>query len=234
MKTRYCPVIELERSGIPKEQQPSALKMTLIPAIDAVGAKVKPTIIETNIIGISTQDTESVLYDGVKGGLGDLMVTHHDSSENAVSINSKGEFLINLKDDDVKKYSRSREDSLTKHGIYLLYNDHFPKIAYATIIDSNDHTVADVWIQIKQVFNDTYITHTDENGFTLVRGVEGEHYQVILAKSGYEQLIIDDWVFSEDATFTFVYPLVEKVTWDGMYSDTNEAIYVDVHDGGNA
>ena len=233
-KTRYCPVIELNRSGVPKTQTPAALKITLLPSIDANGDKVKPTIVETNIIGISTPDVEGMLYDGVKGELGDLMVTHIDSSKNAVSLNKQGELLLNLIDDDVNKYTRSREDSLTKQGIYLIYNDHFPQISYVTIIDDHDHVISDVWIQVKQAFNDVYVTHTDENGFTLFRGVTGEHYQVILAKSGYEQLIIEDWEFTEGATFNMIYPLIEKETWDGMYSDTAKDIYVDIHDGGHA
>lgn len=235
IKTRYCPTVELERTGVPRFMAPTNLKMTLLPAIDAYGDKARPTIIEANIIGISTDDTDKVVYDGVVGGLGDLMITHNDSAgDNAVSINERGELIIAPLDDDASLYSRSREDSMTERGQYLLYGDSFPGIAYATVVDGNNNVISDVWIQIKKVFNDVYVTHTDSDGFAFVRGKNNERYQVILAKDGYNQLAIEDWKFVEGNTFRFTYPLVANTIWDGMNADTDYHMYVNVHDGGNA
>lgn len=235
IKTRYCPTVELERTGVPRYGQPTALKMTLLPAIDENGNKARPTIIEANIIGISTDDTDRVVYDGIQGGLGDLMVTHNDSAGvNVVSINERGELILAPLDDDIDLYSRSREDGQTEHGQYLMYNDPFSAISYATVVDSNNQPISDVWIQMKKVFNDVYVTHTDSDGFTYIRGKDGERYQVVLAKQGYNQLIIENWKFVEGAEVKFIYPLIEKTIWDGMYSDTDAHMYVDVHDGGNA
>lgn len=124
IKTRYCPTVELERTGVPRYGQSTALKMTLLPAIDENGNKARPTIIEANIIGISTDDTDRVVYDGVQGNLGDLMVTNNDSAGvNVVSINEKGELILAPLDDDVDLYSRSREDGQTEYGQYLMYVD---------------------------------------------------------------------------------------------------------------
>lgn len=125
IKTRYCPTVELERTGVPRYGQSTALKMTLLPAIDENGDKARPTIIEANIIGVSTDDTDRVIYDGVQGSLGDLMVTYNDSAGmNVVSINERGELILAPLDDDVDLYSRSREDEQTAHGQYLMYDVH--------------------------------------------------------------------------------------------------------------
>lgn len=233
VKTRYCPTVELERTGVPRYGQPTALKMTLFPAIDENGNKALPTIIEANIIGISTDDTDRVVYDGVQGSLGDLMVTHNDSAgANVVNINERGELILAPLDDDVDLYSRSREDSQTECGQYLIYT--FSDIGYATVVDSNNQPISDVWIQMKRVLDDVYVSHTDSDGFTYVRGRDGERYQVVLAKQGYNQLIIENWKFVGGAEVKFIYPLTEKTVWDGMYSDTDAHMYVDVHNGGYA
>lgn len=216
IKTRYCPTVELERTGVPRYGQPTALKMTLLPAIDRNGNKATPTIIEANIIGISTDDTDRVVYDGVQGSLGDLMVTHNDSDVvNVVGINKRGELILAPLDDDVDLYSRSREDGQTELGQYLMYNDPFSTIGYATVVDSDNQPISDVWIQMKNVlndiYNDVYVTHTDSDGFTYVRGINGNRYQVVLAKQGYNQLIIENWKFVEGAEVKFIYPLEKTI-----------------------
>ena len=114
-KTVFCPTIELERTGMPSNGVPSPVKMTLLPAIDDYGNKVKPTIIEANIIGISTTDVSAVVYDGVVGNLGDLLVSHHDSAADAVTVNNNGEFIIAPKDDDANLYNLDEE--------YLVYSN---------------------------------------------------------------------------------------------------------------
>lgn len=235
VKIRFCPTVELERTGAQRYGQSTILKMTLIPAIDENGDKAKPTIIEANIIGISTDDLDRVVYDGVQGIIGDLMVTHNDSNViNVVNINEKGELIVSTADDDPDLYSRSREDNKTEHGKYLVYNDPFSSIGYATVVDSNNQPISDAWIQIRKAINEVFATNTDSDGFTYVRGKDGERYQVVIAKSGYNQLIIENWKFVDGGEVKFIYPLIEKNIWDGMYSDTDSNMYVDIHDGGNA
>lgn len=123
-KTRFCPTIELERMRVPIYNQLNQLKMTLIPAIDEYGDKAKPTIVEANIIGVSTDDTDKVVYDGVQGDLGCLMITNNDSSgTNSTNIDKNGELIISLLDDNVDLYSRSKENAQGEYGQYLMYND---------------------------------------------------------------------------------------------------------------
>lgn len=121
-KTRFCPTLELERTGVPTRGSSTSLKLTLVPAIDGIGNKAKPTIIESDIIGISTSDTERVVYNGITGALGELMIFHNDSSGNSVvSINRKGELIIATKDDDPLLYSRSQESHSGGLGQDLIY-----------------------------------------------------------------------------------------------------------------
>lgn len=118
-KTVFCPTIELERTGMPSRGEETALRLTLTPSIDDYGEKLKPTIIEANIIGISTPDDSVVVYDGVIGKQGDLLVTHHDSNVDAVMMNNIGELIIATVDDDPDLYSRKYNHD----GVSLVYND---------------------------------------------------------------------------------------------------------------
>ena len=110
----------------------------------------------------------------------------------------------------------------------------FPDFLSVTIVDQSNNVLTDVWIQIKRVFNNVYVSHIGENGKTYLRGKDGERYQIILAKSGYNQMVIENWKFTKDAEIKFLYPLYPKNVWDGMHSDTAPEMYVDTHDGGHA
>ena len=235
MKQRYCPIIELERTGLPKFQVAAELKLTLIPAIDDDGNKVKPSIIEANIIGISTDDVSKVVYDGVIGELGELLITHNDSNvENVVYLTTNDELIIKPSDDDAEMYSRSKEDNQTELGQYLIYGDDFNAVIHATVVDANDNPVPDAWVQIKRVFNEVYANKTDENGYVFLRGKDKQRYQVIIAKSGYNQIEINNWKFVEGEDVRFIYPLVPKDMLNGMLTDTDENMYVDTYNGGHA
>lgn len=99
-----------------------------------------------------------------------------------------------------------------------------------TILDENDVAVPDVFIQIKRG-SYTYVDVTDENGNVELKGAYNKRYEVTLAKSQIEQKVINNWVFTNTCNIT--YEQIPKVNWDGMYSDTDERMYVDTQDGGN-
>lgn len=122
-KTVFCPTIELERTGMPSRGVETALRLTLTPSIDDYGEKLRPTVIEANIIGISTPNDGIVVYDGVVGKQGDLLITHHDSNVDAVMMNDRGELIIATVDDDPNSYSRSTEGGDNVLGKYLMYLD---------------------------------------------------------------------------------------------------------------
>lgn len=230
-KTRFCPTIEIEKTGIPSRDSETELRLTLIPSINELGDKVKPTIVESDIIGITSQENERIVCNKVVGNIGDLLIIHHDSAgDNVAKINNKGELIISTYDDENRLYSRSSETELGKN---LMYNDPFADISYFNIVDENNNPISDVFIQIKSGFNQNYVTKT-EDGKAFARGRDGQRYQLVLAKSGYNQLVIDNWMFNSDQQIQIIYPLIEKTIWDGMYSDTAIEMYVDTHDGGHA
>lgn len=104
-------------------------------------------------------------------------------------------------------------------------------LATITILDENEVALANVAVQIKRGFY-TYVGVTDADGKVEVRGTFMKKYEVTLAKSGVEQIVVDNWEF--DAISSITYPQDTKVTWDGMYSNTDARMYVDIHDGGNS
>lgn len=120
--TVFCPVIEFERTVVPSYGLEIALTMVLTPAIDDYGDKARPTIIESDIIGISTDDDSKIVCNGVVGNLGDLLITQNDSDD-AVSMNNAGELVIATIDDDPNLYSRSTEGGDNVLGQYLMYLD---------------------------------------------------------------------------------------------------------------
>ena len=100
-----------------------------------------------------------------------------------------------------------------------------------TILDENGNALANVAIQIKRG-SYTYVDVTDENGNARLKGAFTKDFDITLAKSGIEQVIITDVEF--DAEVELTYEQIPKTTWDGMYAGTKRAMYVDVHDGGHA
>ena len=100
-----------------------------------------------------------------------------------------------------------------------------------TILDENGNALANVAIQIKRG-SYTYVDVTDENGNARLKGAFNKDFDITLAKSGIEQVVITDVEF--DAEIELTYQQIPKTTWDGMYAGTKRAMYVDVHDGGHA
>lgn len=100
-----------------------------------------------------------------------------------------------------------------------------------TILDENGNALANVAIQIKRG-SYTYVDTTDENGNARLRGEFSKNFDITLAKSGIEQVVISDVKFSSEVELT--YEQIPKTTWDGMYAGTDSAMYVDKHDGGQS
>lgn len=100
-----------------------------------------------------------------------------------------------------------------------------------TILDENGNALANVAIQIKRG-SYTYVDVTDENGNARLKGAFTKDFDITLAKSGIEQVVITDVEF--DAEVELTYEQIPKTTWDGMYSNTDQRMYVDEHDGGQS
>ena len=76
----------------------------------------------------------------------------------------------------------------------------------------------------------TYVDVTDSNGNIELMGTYSLKYEVTLAKSGIEQKVISGWKFNSSSNL--VYEQIAKTTQDGMYSGTDQRMYVDESDGG--
>lgn len=103
---------------------------------------------------------------------------------------------------------------------------------FTTILvqDGNGNALPNTVIEIRSG-DYRYATITDDEGYAMVSGIIGDSYDVILAKADEEQYIISGWTFGSD---TLTYPQTAKVTWDGMYADTDTRMYVNAWDGGFA
>jgi len=119
MSERYCPIVENEKMSAEDAPAPVGTPCTIVlkPAYDDDGVKIKPTIMEAEIIGIETPvDTSSgVYYNGVLGGQGDLMIFHNDDAgDNTAKMNNNGELEISTINDESSRYS--------KDGLDLIYD----------------------------------------------------------------------------------------------------------------
>ena len=111
--TRFCPTLEIDITGIPSYQSSTNLNITITPIIDDNLGKSKPTIVKSNIVGISDSNTKPVVYNGVLVDVGELVLIHDDSAfDNVANTNNKGELIIATKDDNVNLYSLSSSGSL--------------------------------------------------------------------------------------------------------------------------
>lgn len=119
----------------------------------------------------------------------------------------------------------SRLGNLFKQYFVLLNKDK----SIVTILDENNNALANVAVQIKRG-SYTYVDVTDSNGNIELMGTYSLKYEVTLAKSGIEQKIISGWEFSSSSNL--VYEQIAKTTQDGMYSGTDQRMYVDESDGG--
>ena len=116
---RFCPTIENERMANSNSPLGTLFVVELIPANDADGNKVKPTIHVSEVVGynedIQLDSSLEYLYNNVIVKQGELAVFHNDSSKDKIASMINGELEITTLDDDSLKYN--------KHDADLIYGE---------------------------------------------------------------------------------------------------------------
>lgn len=111
---RFCPTIENERMANINSPLGTPFAIELIPANDANGDKVKPTIRESEVVGFSEDihldSSLEYLYNDVIVKQGELAIFHDDSSKDKVASITDGELNITTTDDDSLKYDKQNTD----------------------------------------------------------------------------------------------------------------------------
>lgn len=116
---RFCPVIEKEKVSAEFNEQGSEFSITLTPAFDDEGNKVKPTINEADIIGMdeATSSSAEFYFNRVLVKQGDLAMFHDDSAGNDVArLVPGGDLEIATIDDEASKYSKQDLDLVYDNG----------------------------------------------------------------------------------------------------------------------
>lgn len=111
---RFCPTIENERMANSNSPLGTLFAVELIPANDADGNKVKPTIHASEVVGYA-EDAQldsslEYLYNNVIVRQGELAIFHDDSSEDKIANITNGELVITPLDDDSLKYNKQDAD----------------------------------------------------------------------------------------------------------------------------
>lgn len=112
---RFCSILENEKMAVSNSVAGTNCTIDIYPAFDEDGNKVKPTIIEAEIVGFDETSTlenaEEYLYNNVNVKQGDLAIFHNDSAgDNVAKLIRNGELEITTQDDDSNKYSKQDTD----------------------------------------------------------------------------------------------------------------------------
>lgn len=106
---RFCPIVEDEK--IILGDSPMDCLISVFPAYDDNGEKVKPTIISSEVINSDEDFPNGIMHNNTLVNQGDLAMTHNDSAGDSVAkIVNNSDLEISPLDDDALKYDREDFD----------------------------------------------------------------------------------------------------------------------------